>query len=304
MAGFRSFICETNRQCECAVPLLVSGDEREIDLDWCINTCNSTACEGYRNDATSRMVTFSHFLFITSAITGLVLAALLTLALFLLHRIISEPIASSSKESNIPLWLTFPTILSFLGGIYFLTQSELSSNEQVSMQVNKQVLNNHWIGVCYIITGCAFLASALLGWVIAATTVLDSRDKTRKKIAVYLFIGMMVLTIFADATILSYSLYTSIYANIDLSDRERGITACFFDVVGSCSNCNITQSNETIEDIKICPEWNHGDVLKLIRTQMKQSAALAVIFIMYALTALRFGFTLKALVSRYEVAYV
>lgn len=48
-----------------------------------------------------------------------------------------------------------------------------------------------------MISGAAFLASALLGWFIAAKEVLDNRDKTQKKIAVYLFIGMMVMTIFA-----------------------------------------------------------------------------------------------------------
>lgn len=261
MAGFRKLLCESDRQCECAVPLL--GDAGEIDLVWCLDTCDSE-CGEYRETAITKMSALSHILFITNAIVGLVLAALLMLALFLLERIISAPIVKSSKESNIPLWLTFPTICSFLGGFYFMSHSTLSG-ELEGEQVNKQELSKWIIGVCYMISGAAFLASALLGWFIAAKEVLDNRDKTQKKIAVYLFIGMMVMTIFAIAAILSYSLIdSSSIVKYGLSDEERGKTACFLlDAIGSCSNCNATQSNETlIEDVIKCPEWR----LSLIHT--------------------------------------
>lgn len=98
MAGFRKLLCESDRQCECAVPLL--GDAGEIDLVWCLDTCDSE-CGEYRETAITKMSALSHILFITNAIVGLVLAALLMLALFLLERIISAPIVKSSKESNI-----------------------------------------------------------------------------------------------------------------------------------------------------------------------------------------------------------
>jgi len=303
MAGFRKLLCESDRQCECAVPLL--GNAGEINLGWCLDKCGSE-CGEYRETAITKMAALSHTVFITNAIVGLVLAALLMLALFLLERIISAPIVKSSKESNIPLWLTFPTIFSFLGGIYFMSHSNLKGEEE-GEQVSKQVLRHWVIGVCYITSGAAFLASALLGWFIAVKKVLNNRDKTQKKIAVYLFIGMMVMTIFAIAAILSYSLIdSSSIVKYGLSDEERGKTACYLlDAGGSCSNCNATQSNDTlIEDVIKCPEWSEPDLLKLTQTQMKQSATLAAIFIIYAFTSLRFGFTLKTLVSRYEVDYV
>jgi len=77
--------------------------------------------------------------------------------------------------------------------------------------------------------------------------------------------------------------------------------ACFYSA-GRCTNCNLTDTKILDEDI--CPEWGVSDVLKIEKTIMKQSAAFASIFVMYAFTALRFGFTLKTLVSRYEVDYV
>jgi len=309
MAGFRKLLCESGGECECAVPLLPELDAQgAIDVAWCEETCGSP-CGEYRNTAITRMSALSHSLFITNAIVGLFLALLLMLALFLLERIISAPIVKSSKESNIPLWLVFPTICSFLGGFYFIRQSNFDGNDE-STEVSTQV-RNHWIiGVCYTIAGAAFLASALLGWFIAVKTVLDNRDKNSKKIAVYLFIGMMVLTIFAIAAILIYSLIdSSSIVAYGLTDEERGKTACFLLDAGgwkdSCSNCNATLITEdVIENLPKCPEWSEPDVLKLTQSQMKQSAALASIFIIYALTALRFGFNLRTLVLRYEVDYV
>jgi len=112
------------------------------------------------------------------------------------------------------------------------------------------------------------------------------------------------------AAILIYSLIdSSSIVAYGLTDEERGKTACFLLDAGgwkdSCSNCNATLITEdVIENLPKCPEWSEPDVLKLTQSQMKQSAALASIFIIYALTALRFGFNLRTLVLRYEVDYV
>jgi len=42
----------------------------------------------------------------------------------------------------------------------------------------------------------------------------------------------------------------------------------------------------------------------VLLTQLKQSAALAAIFFLYAFSALRFGFTLQSQISRYQIDYV
>lgn len=98
-------------------------------------------------------------------------------------------------------------------------------------------------------------------------------------------------------------IYQSNIVIIGLSDEDRGSIACFVDVIGSCTNCN-PDAIENYPSDEICPEWTNSDVMRVIRTQMKQSAALAAILIIYATTALRFGFTLKTLVARYEIDYV
>jgi len=54
----------------------------------------------------------------------------------------------------------------------------------------------------------------------------------------------------------------------------------------------------------IFQEWQTGDVVRIIQTQLKQSASLAAIFFLYAFSALRFGFSLRASVSKYEIDYV
>lgn len=51
-------------------------------------------------------------------------------------------------------------------------------------------------------------------------------------------------------------------------------------------------------------EWTNQDVTRIIQTQLKQSATLAAIFFLYAFSALRFGFSLRLSVSRYEIDYV
>jgi len=213
MAWFREVLCKDGTaHCACARPLIMENDTAIMSL-WCQANCNindssvntttnedainywlnnTSDCDlEIREKAVTRMSGISYFFFVASAIGGLVLVALLVLALFLLQRIISEPIVKSSKEANIPLWLTFPIICCFLGGYFFLfsIDSILGSSSHIQTV--------HWIGICYMVSAGAFTVSALLGWFIAAKTVLNPRDKTRKQIAIYLFIGTMVLTIFA-----------------------------------------------------------------------------------------------------------
>ena len=48
-----------------------------------------------------------------------------------------------------------------------------------------------------MVSAAFFTVSALLGWFISSKTVLNTRDKAEKQIAVYAFIGMVIFTIFA-----------------------------------------------------------------------------------------------------------
>lgn len=154
--------------------------------------------------------------------------------------------------------------------------------------------------MCYVISGSTFTASALLGWLVSKKTVLNAGDKMQKKIAVYLFITLMIVTCAIVLAIFIASIaYSLSIVNIDLPSSMRGRIACLVDVVGSCSCCE-----DTCIGTDICPEWEPKDVTQIIQTQLKQSGSLAALFAIYALFALRFGFDLKASVSKYEVDYV
>ena len=65
-------------------------------------------------------------------------------------------------------------------------------------------------------------------------------------------------------------------------------------------------TNDFIFHLPLVPpiEWANGDVVRIIQTQLKQSATLAAIFFLYAISALRFGFSLRLTVSSYEIDYV
>ena len=200
---FRNLFCEAGTaNNKCAVPLY-GGQNFTTSDAWCETNYNATDCETIRKKAMSEMVSKSYFFLYSNAIGGAVLIILLLLALGLLEGIISAPIVQRSKESNISLWLIFPIVGCFGGYLAFTyTPRTLLSHESGA--------NLNFIGICYLVTGVTFTVSALLGWFISAKTVLNSRDKTHKAIVVYLFIIMMVLTIFAVGKFLIRLLLTTI----------------------------------------------------------------------------------------------
>ena len=75
--------------------------------------------------------------------------------------------------------------------------------------------------------------------------------------------------------------------------------ACGVDTADSCSNCD-----GSIEGMDLCPEWNLDDVTRVLQTQTKGSATLAIIFFLYSFSALRFGFVLRKHVTMYQIDYV
>lgn len=86
--------------------------------------------------------------------------------------------------------------------------------------------------------------------------------------------------------------------DVPLSDSERGRIACLIDGSQSCTFC------DNKSDLRECPEWEENEVVRVLQTQLKQSATVAAIFWLYAVSALRFGFALRKHISMYEIDYV
>mmetsp|Transcript_39667 Transcript_39667/g.55931 ORF Transcript_39667/g.55931 Transcript_39667/m.55931 type:complete len:117 (+) Transcript_39667:117-467(+) len=99
--------------------------------------------------------------------------------------------------------------------------------------------------------------------------------------------------IFTGSILISTSLI-----DVPLTDSERGVVACVIDTAESCSFC------ENKDGLRECPEWSDNEVTKVLQTQLKQSATLAAIFILYSIGALRFGFVLRKHISMYQIDYV
>ena len=159
MAWFRNIFCESGTANEeCLAPFKGGSNFTDIET-WCNVNYNSTdTCEAIRNSAENKMQSMSYFFFYLNAIIGGILVILLLLSLGLLESIISAPIVQRSKETNIPLWLTFPIIFCFATG----TTLMFNSSSLVNSDSGSKSLN--WIGVCYILSGATFTVSALLGW--------------------------------------------------------------------------------------------------------------------------------------------
>jgi len=188
MAWFRSLFCDPGTaNTKCAAPFLGGENYTTID-EWCEGEFGANDCASIRSRATDEMSRVSYFFFYLNAILGGVLVLLLLLSLGLLEGLISAPIVQRSKETNVPLWLTFPIIFCFGGGFVLLFSPQSFVNDKSGTDI-------YWISVCYILSGATFTVSALLGWFISAKTVLSLRDKKQKDIAIYLFIIMMIFTI-------------------------------------------------------------------------------------------------------------
>lgn len=117
--------------------------------------------------------------------------------------------------------------------------------------------------------------------------------------AVYVFIFvtslilMVLVTIFAGSIAFSLSFY-----DYPLSEESRGVLGCYIDVVNSCSDCD--NPNEALR----CLEWNKEDVTRVIQTQVKNSAAMAFVFALYSIAAIRFGFTMRKYIILYQIDFV
>jgi hypothetical protein len=294
---FRQQFClEGTANTECTVPI-DGGAEFDSEDEWCSFYYNATNCAQIKIDAQKEMAAVSYVFLTSNAIWGLLLVCLLCLALRMLEGIITAPIVQSSKQANIPLWLSLPCLGCLAGGATLL----FSPSSAVGNEIGSEVF---WVGVAYFASGGSFLFAVLLGWFISTYSVLNSRDKLHKQIAVSLFIATMVLTIFILMVVFAASLVFSVdLVDYGISDEERGSIACYVDTANSCTNCYPNDEGWDPAEPQ-CPEWTLDDVVKVLQTQLKQSATLAAIFLIYAFSALRFGFVLRSHVSRYQIEYV
>jgi hypothetical protein len=214
----------------------------------------------------------------------------LLMTLNVLEGIITKPIVQSAREANIPLWLALPTITcTVLGAVLVFSPSSVVGGPGTS-----------WIGIFYFACGAAFFLGSLLSWYIATFRILNTRDKTNKSIAVLLFVFIMVVTacLLAAIFVVSITFSVTFVVPFKLSDDERGILACTIDTVQSCSSCynriGLTK----------CPEWTTDEVIKVIQSQLKQSASLAAIVFLYSMGSIRFGVMLRKHISSYQIDYV
>jgi hypothetical protein len=248
---------------------------------------NATDCEAIRDEAQHSFVVANYVFFTINAIWALLLAVIMWVTLNVLQAIITIPIVQRSKESNIPLWLAFPIIGSYMIGYVLLFSG-------TSILIIEDI---HWMGITYLVSGGAFTLAAFVGIVLKCYPVLNTRQKKVKQGMIVLFIAVIILTIFAVAVVFATSLIYSLNV-VSLPLANYNEIACSLDGDGSCTGC---QSNDPKE---WCPEWSNADVSRVLQTVTKQSATIAAIFLVYALATLRYGFVLFSHVSRYHIEYV
>jgi hypothetical protein len=292
LSWFRDRFCpEGTVETVCLVPLY-GGADYESEDEWCDEKYNSTECSEVRDEAQADME-WSLLTFYTAlAIWGIFVLMLLMLMINSLERIISKPIVQKSRESNVPAWLTLPTTgCALVGGIYLYSPSSLltsSANSQSS-----------WIGVVYLVTAGLFFTAAMLGWFLSTFQIRNSADKKNKNVAVIIFIGVMAANTVMLATLFVASIiFSADLVNAPIDQNARGEVACQVDGGASCTMCDADIASDR------CPEWTLEDVTKILQTQLKQSATLAAIFILYSISVLRFGFLLRKHLSLYQIDYV
>jgi hypothetical protein len=283
---FRSNYClEGTAETLCVVPIN-GGPDYSTEDDWCQTLYNSTDCSEIRDEA-QHLTSFWLSIFYTSLATwGCIFMFLMLLVINTLERIISKPIVQKSRETNVPGWLFFPTVATALVGTVFLfSQSSLL-----------RTLKEHiWVGLLYIVTSGLFFIALLMGCCLSSYSIRSNADKRRKGTAVIIFI----LVLAVNASLLATLFVTSIVwsTQVELNDAQRGDIACLINN-NDCTNCDASLSEER------CPEWSVEDVTSILQTQLKQSASLAAIFILYAVNVMSYGINLRKHLSQYQIDYV
>lgn len=290
MSWFRRVFCEEGTSLtKCLVPI---GNDFESEEEWCFTNYNATDCVVIRDDAQENMEVAMLTFYTALAGWTSILIVLMLLMVNSLERIITKPIVQKSRETNVPAWLSLPTITNALvGGVFLFSPSSVLSESSGS--------KSSWIGIVYLVSGGLFLMALLTGWFLSIYTIQNHGDKQTKNAAVILMVIMMAANVVMLGTIFVASILFS--ANLlvaPIDESQRGEVACTVDRNQTCTQCDaLLESNR-------CPEWTVEEVTTILQGQLKQSATLAAIFIIYAVSVLRFGVTLRKHLSLYQIDYV
>ena len=221
---------------QCSVPIL-GGVDYPSEKQWCIDKFNATDCTAIRDSAQGKYVVSSQIFYTSVGIWACGLVLLLSLTLCILQAIITLPIVQRSKESNIPLWLTFPIIGCYtIGYLLFSSQTALTYELQ----------DVYWIALVYLLSGGAFTLAALVGYFLKFYTVLNRRQRRFKQGVVVLFIATIMMTIFTVATIFATSLIYALNI-VDIPLDQYSLLACYLDSDGTHSRCVLNGPRMTCE---------------------------------------------------------
>jgi hypothetical protein len=294
LSWFRGYFCpDGTEDTICVVPIM-GGEDYENEEAWCNAIYNATGCGDIRDKAQDQMVASMLTYYTILATLGLLSLFIMMLMVNSLQMIISKPIVQKSRETNVPGWLLLPTVGNALAGwlFRFSPSSLLNSMSGAGAE-------NSWIGSAYLATAVLFCIAMLTGWLLSSLEIQDNVDKKRKNVAVIVFIIVMatntvlLMTLFVASLVLSAALLES-----PIDEADRGEIACYVDEGSTCTGCGDSAGGTQ------CPEWTLDEVTNILQTQLKQSATIAMIFFLYCISVLRFGFVLRKHLSLYQIDYV
>jgi hypothetical protein len=283
---FREMFCPAGTADSLCVVPLDGGPGHESELEWCLDLYESTNCTEIRDEAQQDTVFWLSIFYTSLATWGCIFMFLLYLVISTLERIISKPIVQKSRETNLPGWLTFPTVATALVGAVFLFSPS---------SFLRQLEEQRWVGILYLLSSSLFFMALAMGCCFSAFSIRSNADKRNKSTAIIIFILVLGTNVLVLATLFVTSIVWS--TRVDLNEVQRGDIACLVDD-SDCTNCDSLVSRNK------CPEWSMEDVTSVVRTQLKQSATLAAIFILYAANVMNYGITLRKHLNLYQIDYV
>lgn len=232
MAWFRETYCEIGTAGTlCMVPIY-PDDSTYTETDWCIENYQATNCTLIRDTAQMEVEDLLIFFYNGNVAWGIFFIMILLLIVNTLERIISRPLVQKSRESNVPAWLSLPTMgCSIVGAVFRYSPSSVLSARSGSTY--------SWIGTAYMASGVLFFLTAMLGWFISTFSILSGRDKRYKHISVIFFIFLQAITSFILTVIFVASIsYSVALVEIPIDPEQKGTIACGVDTADSCSNCD------------------------------------------------------------------
>ncbi|GAX09907.1 hypothetical protein FisN_11Lh108 [Fistulifera solaris] len=229
LATFRRAFCKPSSSYNtlCAAP------EVENVTSWCLVNFNVTNCGEIRADAQDKFDKFMIAYYYGNAIWGIVLVLLLLLVVRILESIISRPLVQKSRESNVPAWFSLPILGCIGNGLLFV----FSSSSELVNQADRS--STFWVGLLFVAAGGLFFLAAILGWFISSYTILNTRDKRYKMLAVNFFLIIIAVVFILLIWIVGGSIAFSIsLVENPLSEEARGNIACFLDQANTCTGCD------------------------------------------------------------------